>query len=322
MYYIDTRAELEEELFKRQSERSELAEKIDAFAQEKYGIANFTAISKNSLNLPENRTYGILCRQIATARIEEVAYLAASRFLNMTPVNFTLVGDVFNSRNIDKVHLVKVRAITGHSKLGQPIVCIQTLAKPSAVEGLILSEIRLGGVSLPDYHLNLRKKTFGALLPPTRDIGTLLFNLYLRASRNRPSFVFEAKDAKSVKTPTESADLKNARPPAAWYYPLYLANFVLGNLVLYETYENEKGGVPKIRKDFRAAMDNVFDAVGTYPLVVKIPPLDDEMLSVNEALYGTQWLNKIKIPENFSGDTVSLFRLIARQAIAIRNNGS
>jgi hypothetical protein len=322
MYYVRKKEGLEEELSSRQSEKAEYASRIDAFAQKEFGIADFTEISKNGLNLRDGQRYGVLCRQVATARIEEVAYLAASRYLNLAPVNFTLTGDVFNSRNIDKVHLVKLRLITGHSENGKPIVCVRTLAKPSDVEGLILNKILLGKVALPEYHFSLRQKTFSACLPPTRDVGNLLFSLYLKAAKNPPSFVFVTDGARSVKKETCASNLETARPPAFWYYPLYLANFVLGNLVLYETYENKRGGVPKIREDFRAAMDRVKDAVGIYPLVVQIPPLDETMLSINEALYGGGWLDKIVIPENFSGDTVSLFELAAKQAIAIRKNGS
>lgn len=321
-YYVSRIGELKEELADRRQHREKYASLIDAFAKKEYGIADFAKISRQSLNLPGGRNYGVLCRQVATSRIEEAAYFIASRYLDLKPVNFTLTGDVFNSRNIDKVHLVKVRLITGHSASGLPIVCVQTLAKPSAVEGLILERIRLGKTALPDYHRNLRQKTFLAGIPETRDIGTLLFNLYLKASTNRPPYVFVRDGDRSVKTATDGANLSCARPPAFWYYPLYLANFVSSNLVLFETYESQRGGVPKIKEDFKAAMDRVMDAAGIYPLVVKIPPLDETMLSINEALYGTDWPKKIVIPQNFSDDTVALFNLIANQVAAIKKSGA
>ncbi|GEM_PF-1131829 len=320
-YYISDRANLAAEIRARKPVKEKLAMRVNAFAKKEFGIKDFTGISEQNLYLSPNRVHGVLCRQVATARIEEICSTLACDHFGLSPVNFTFGTDAFSSRNADKVNLVKVRFAVSHAENGQPIIRIDKIADPRILESMVLREIVVSdGLRLPEYHQRLRTKTFGERCPATRDIGAL-FSLYLRRAKKRPPYVFEINGLRAQKKPLEEANLYASRPPASWYYPLYLANFIQGNLVLFETYENMNGDVHKIKEEFRSAMDMVMDATGVYPMVVQTPALNLEMMTVNTALFASDWRKNIVIPENFSGDTVSLFELIARQAIAIDKNG-
>lgn len=321
-YYFTDKKTLSAEILARKSDKTGLDKRIDMFAKKEFGISGFTEISEQNLILAPNRPHGILCRQVATARVEEICSFLSCKYLGLSPVNFTFGIDTFSTRNADKVNLVKVRFAVGHSKNGQPLIRVEKIADPQTLEGIILREIKVKeGISLPEYHRRLRSRTFGRSCPQTREIGAL-FSLYLRKAKKHPPWVFEANGSRTEKKSVGSANLYASRPPASWYYPLYLANFVSGNLVLFETYENKNGDVHKIKEEFRAAMDMIMDAIGIHPMVVETPALDLDMMLVNTALFESDWQRQIVIPENFSGDTVSLFRLIARQAIAIENNGN
>ena len=320
-YYITDKEALSAENEARHQDKADLNERVNKFAKKEFGISDFTGISEQNLLLAPNRPHGILCRQVATARIEEVCSFLSCKHLGLSPVNFTFGIDTFSTRNTDKVNLVKIRFAVGHSKNGQPLIRIKKIADPQNLEGTILREIMVDdGISLPEYHRRLRTRTFGRFCPQTREIGAL-FSLYLRKAKKHPPWVFEINGSRTEKKAANKANLHASRPPASWYYPLYLANFVSGNLVLFETYENKNGDVHKIKAEFRAAMDMIADAIGIYPMVVETPALNLDMMLVNTALFESGWQQQIIVPENFSGDTVSLFMLIARQAIAIKNNG-
>ena len=320
-YYITGKDELSAEIKSRLPLKKRLADLADKFAKKEFGISDFSEMSEQNLDLPTSRACGVLCRQVATARIEEVCSYVSCACLNLLPMNFTFGLDTFSTRNADKVNLVKVRYAVSHSKNGQPMIRVEKLADPKALEGMILREIMVDvGISLPEYHRRLRSRTFGQYCPPTREIGPL-FSLYLRKAKKHPPWVFEVDKFHMVKKAINEANLYASRPPASWYYPLYLANFISGNLVLFETYENKSGDVHKIKEDFRAAMDMIMDATGIYPMVVQTPPLDLDMMLINTALFESEWRSLISVPENFSCDTVELFSLVAKQAIAIGNNG-
>ena len=321
-YYVTDKEALSAEIQTRKADKTRLDEQINVFAKKEFGISDFTGISEQNLFLSPCRPHGILCRQVATARIEEICSFLSCGYLGLSPVNFTFGIDTFSTRNADKVNLVKIRFAAGHSKNGQPLIRVEKIADPQNLEGMILREIMVkDGISLPEYHRRLRSRTFGQSCPQTREIGAL-FSLYLRKAKKHPPWVFEINGLRTEKKAVSAANLYASRPPASWYYPLYLANFLSGNLVLFETYENKSGDVHKIKEEFRAAMDMIMDVIGIYPMVVETPALDLDMMLVNTALFESDWQRQIVIPENFSGDTVSLFRLIARQAIAIENNGS
>lgn len=321
-YYITDKETLVEELRSRIRDKSELAAAVNAFAEKEYGIRNYIEVTQQNLCLSPVRFYGALCRQVATARIEEICYSIACQYLGLSPVNLTFGIDTFSTRNTDKVNLVKNRLVVGHSKNGQPIIRVSKIANPQSLEGMILQEIVIdSGQRLLEYHQGLRIDAFGNRCPSIRDVGSI-FSLYLRMAKKRPLWVFEIKGRWTEKKPTENANLFASRPPASWYYPLYLANFALGNLVLFETYENKKGDVPKIKEEFEAAMDLIKDAIGVYPMVIQTPPLNPDMMLINTALLRSDWRGKIAIPENFCGDTLSLFSLIAHQAISVKHSDS
>lgn len=317
-YYITNSNDLAAEIKKREESANGIKLMIDMFADREYGIEKFSGIIENFFGLDRKKRYGILCRQVATIRVEEVCFYLACRKFMLDPVNFVFPGDAFSTRNSDKVHLIKVPWIAAHSEKGDPIIINVKYADFSKFEGLLLGNITLkeSELTLPEFHQRMREQVFSQECPPSRDIGEL-FKLYMAQASKKPAYVFQTEGKRSVKKPAETADLSNSRPPAEWYYILYLLNFMAGNMVLFETYENDRGDVPEIKKHFSRAMDAIREEVGLYPLVIKIPALTNEMMYCNISLFDPDWINRINIPDD-DREIVPLFEELARQVIGLQ----
>lgn len=307
----------------RKKNRAEIIEKIDKWVSSKWGILNFSSLLDDSLNLSTYHTYGALCRQVATARIEEVGFFMTCKSLGLKPLNLTYNEDAFNTNNRDKVHLIKLPFITGHSKNGDPIVRYKKITDfPRA--GKMLNKISIdgNGTNLPRYHHDLRIKTFGQDIPFEIDIGPT-FKKYLFFAISQPEYLYENVDGFRVKkTATDGYVLSRSNPPADWYYPLYLLGFMTGQLVLFETYENPKGDVCNIKTHFCEAMDMIKKEIGLYPLVAEIPPLQLSMMYINEALFEkTNWQEKL-FHSSLSGDgkIMDVFQNFADQVISLRKD--
>lgn len=321
MYYITKTTELANAIRERKERSEQISKRIDDWVYSEWGIPGFSdMMSTLSPSQDHDGTYGVLCRQLATVRIEEVSFYMTCQSLGLKPMNITYVDDVFNTRNKDKVHLIKLPWIKKHSKNGDPIVEYEKIARfPSA--GTVLSSISIdgNGTNLPKYHRNLRMATFGNDCPEEVDIGKA-FKVYLSAAENKPFYVYENIDGHEVKVPSAESSLIDARPPAEWYYPLYLLSFMTGNMVLFETYENPEGEVGKIREHFQHTMDIIMEGTGLYPLVVEIPPLKLPMMYINQAMIGRDWKSQILDPPQNGGKIINMFNDFASQAIALRKD--
>lgn len=320
-YYVTETSRLASEIESRLLRQTQIEEKIDEWVCSEWGIPQFSKTLNDFISLSSAGTYGVLCRQVATARVEEVSFYMTCKHLGLTPMNITYTGDVFNTRNKDKVHLIKLPIIKGHSKNGDPIVEYEKIVSfPTA--GRILSSISIdgNGTNLPKYHQNLRGEIFGSNCPNQIDIGKA-FREYLVSASNKPEYVYEDHNGQEVRKTVHEADLGNSRPPADWYYPLYLLTFATGKMVLFETYENPEGEVGKIREHFRKTMDMIKAGIGFYPLVAEIPPLKLPMMYINQALQGMEWESKLYQP-SFGGNCkiVDIFEDYANQTIALRSN--
>jgi len=307
----------------RKENSEEIIRRIDKWVSLKWGILNFSSLLDDSLNLSRYHTYGALCRQVATARIEEVGFSMTCKSLGLKPLDLTYNEDAFSTNNRDKVYLIKLPFITGHSKNGDPIVRYKKIVDfPQA--GKMLNKISIdgNGTNLPKYHHNLRIKTFGQDIPLEIDVGPT-FKKYLSFAINQPEYLYEDVDGFRVKkVVADGYVLSRSNPPADWYYPLYLLGFMTGQIILFETYENPKGDVCNIKTHFCRAMDMIKKEIGLYPLVVEIPPLQLSMMYINEALFGkTNWQEKLShLFLNEGGKIIDIFQNFADQVISLRKD--
>jgi hypothetical protein len=317
-YYVTKMNDLENQLKERQQQQSRLDKRIDDWVYSEWGIPDFTSMTSRFIPDVRDRACGVLCRQLATIRVEEISFYMTCKSLGLEPMNITYVEDVFNTRNKDKVHLIKLPWITGHSKNGAPIVKYERITEfPTA--GRVLNAISVdgNGTNLPQYHYNLRASAFNGNRPREGDISEA-FKAYLNVAENKPFYVYENIDGHEVRVPTAESSLDNARPPADWYYPLYLINFVSGRMVLFETYENPEGEVGKIREHFQHTMDIIKEGIGVYPLVVEVPPLKLPMMYINQAVLSRGWESRILAPPQNGGNIIDMFNDYASQTIALR----
>lgn len=322
MYYIRKTEDLAFELKARQEKREEIEKRIDSWVFAKWGISNFSSILGEVLPLNGDVPYGALCRQVATARIEEVSFFTTCKLLGLKPLDFTYNEDAFSTSNRDKVHLLKLPVITGHSKNGDPIVKYKKIVEFPKT-GKLLSKISVdgNGTNLPKYHHFLRLKTFGNDIPLEMGVSPV-FRRYLAGATNMPEYVYEDVDGiRMRKSCNEDYDLESVNPPADWYYPLYLLAFATGRMVLFETYENPEGLVCDIKEHFCHAMDMIKEAIGIYPLVVEIAPLKLPMMYISEVLIERcDWQQELVLPSKTNGMIIDTFQDIAMQAISLRKN--
>ncbi|MCK9578013.1 hypothetical protein M0R01_00790 [bacterium] len=321
-YYVQDSESLAKEIMVRQENREQIEKRINDWVISEWGIPNFTSIISDVLPLQSDVPYGALCRQVATARIEEVSFSMVCKLLGLKSLDLTYNEDAFSTSNRDKVHLLKLPVIIGHSKSGQPIVKYQKIVDFPQT-GKLLNRISIdgNGTNLPKYHRSLRIQTFGNDIPSEYDIGPV-FKRYLSEATNMPDYVYEDVDGIRIKkSSADDYDLSKSNPPADWYYPLYLLAFATGRMVLFETYENPEGLVCDIKEHFCHAMDMIRDAIGIYPLVAEIAPLKLPMMYINQALIErNDWQQELVLPSKKQGKIVDLFQDLADQAISLRKN--
>ena len=194
--------------------------------------------------------------------------------------------DAYSPENHDKRCRVRIPWLW-HSKKGNMVVDGAYIASEpvSKIERKILGKIKTtSGLLLPHFHAMMRVAVFGHS-NPTLDVSLLHAESLKRATR-RPEMIYRDIRGYDRIGAIDSMDesLECYRPPASWYYPLYLSWFLNGSMVLLETYENPDGGVPEAKKLFEQTMFTVQSATGFLPLVVEIPPLTPEMLYCNRHL--------------------------------------
>ncbi|MES2225915.1 MAG: hypothetical protein V4480_03870 [Patescibacteria group bacterium] len=183
------------------------------------------------------------------------------------------------------------------------------------LDGIICED----GVTLPDYHHELRQKA--GMCGPVGDVSR--FHTYmLEQARNLPEFVYRINGRSEVRhvLGLDRAILERDRPPSFWYYPYYLSWFMDGTLVMFETYDNPLGGVAQAKDMFERVVRELYEGIGFLPLVVKIPPLSKDMLWCNRHFLehgddGTLAQAAARLPY---GDTVQCFQSIAETVISFR----
>lgn len=189
---------------------------------------------------------------------------------------------------------------------------------PDILERRIMSGIPTSaGMLLPQYHESVRDRAF-ASQNPAMDVSALHARLFWKSTKKPPT-VFVNRRGYDTSVESDIVEkIDCVRPPAHWYYPLYLSWFLDGSMVLLETYENTESEVPEAKKMFKRTMDFIQQETGWKPLVLEIPPLSKEMLFCNRHLLesglGVQTItDSIR---DIGDNTLALCQKIAGEVIA------
>jgi hypothetical protein len=263
----------------------------------------------------------VLARQIASACIEDIAFNLGAKRLGLTPLTATFVRDAFDARNHDKYHRVRIPWIE-YSRSNVRSIKHEQISRENVPDltAIPLEHIRcLDGKKLPAHHRDLRAATrLSGLLTDVSGMHVAM----LKSADRKPTHVYRstrqghAEKRLPLEKGFELADYD--RPPASWYYPYYLSWFVDGSAVLFETYDNPIAQVSEAKRLFEACLLKVTEGTGFTPLIVKIPPLSNDMLWCNRHLL---WDNdgipslEQEAERLCMRDTVTFFRAIAESAI-------
>lgn len=279
MYYIESFEELKEAVKIRKERKEEIQIKVDGWAQKVYGLENFSLITKEYLGQSisaNGDVVAFLARQLTSIAMEDIAFYIVCSGLGLKSDTWHLLIDSFSTQNADKVARIKIPWIH-YAKSGA--LCLSYERITAIKELNRLDGVALGGIKTNDgrlisqYHADLRKKVF----PEDHFCGDVsgLHLKYLELASIKPY-------GKAFPINWPEVYPKQHRPAAEWYYPLYLCWFLDGAIALFETYDNPKGSVFEIKRTFEQTMDTIYRATGVYPLVVKIPPLSNDMLYHNK----------------------------------------
>ena len=280
MYYIKDVKELKEAVEIRKGKKEEIQTKVDAWAQKVYGIENFSLITKEYLQSKSANgdVVAFLARQLTSIAIEDIAFYIVCSGLGLKSTTWHLLIDSFSTQNADKVARIKIPWIH-YAKSGALCLSYERITPQPLgnLEGLALGGIQTkDGRLISEHHADLRKKVF----PKDHFCGDVsgLHLKYLELASVKPY-------GKALPINWPEIYPKQHRPTAEWYYPLYLCWFLDGTMALFETYDNPKGSVFEIKRTFEQTMDIIYRATGVYPLVVKIPPLSNDMLYHNKHIF-------------------------------------
>lgn len=305
--YVEERKDLGTEIKTRTLMQQEICLSIDNWISSEYGILNFSKTLREYFKLEKGKVHGALCRQIATSRIEVIAFDKTARHLGFSPISITFEEDSWNTTNQEKISLLKMPVIIGYDKKGNPIIQYEKIIDfPKS--GTVLKSILIEKETLPRYHRRIREN----IIPEHQDINIgNFFNYCLKNSVKKPEYVYEDQEGLAIKKLTCDADLSKSRPPAEWYYPLYLAMFCSGEMVLFETYENSSKEIEKIKNTFLEAVNKIKDNCGVYPLVIKIP-------TSKELLFYPKNIQLQRINTPLSDNCEEIFKCFADQIISMK----
>jgi len=282
-FYIHTLSELE------CAKNPDVSIALNDYLASQFGIKVFSALVTRHFPNAERAPIALLPRQILTPCIESISTVLLCEILGLNPLLGGFTTDTFHHASVDKSAALKTKEIQwrrtrdGNILLDQQTV--QLTSEPLAsLSGRVIDSIKTkSGESLVDYHLdNLR----GIIGPSsTTDCWAFFYDCLITAER-KPEFCFvRTSEDRVVRKPTleidfETAEPRDIRPPASWYYPIMFSLFV-DKMILLETYENPRGSVSEARNLFQLTSQEILKATGHRPRVIEIPPLSKEMLFLN-----------------------------------------
>ncbi|MBP6854973.1 MAG: hypothetical protein KBD26_01635 [Candidatus Pacebacteria bacterium] len=321
--YITKLEALRPAIDERLARRDEIHKSINSWIEKSYGIKDFIEITRNYFKLEDGKTYLTLCRQIPSVRTEDLACNIGAGVLGYPILSLPFLDDTFSPNNHEKRSYLNFKwADYGRKKnlyvYGERIVDGSIMDYSGMPLSMIKTSSHIPGETLPEFHFGLRAKVFGEN-DTLIDVSNL-DRIYVRASINKPEYVFSIENSLSKKKHISEIDIEdiNYRPISEWYYPLYLSWFLDGSMVLLETYDNELSQVSEAKKLFEHTVDLIENGTGLRPLVLKVPPLDDKMLYMPKHVINCpSAINDISalFLKRNTGDSVSFFSDIADAVI-------
>ncbi|HEY0907999.1 MAG TPA: hypothetical protein VGE35_01480 [Candidatus Paceibacterota bacterium] len=323
MHYITSKSQLHSELSIRASKRAQIRASVSSFIQSQYGIDDvFARIDAFFEPVRKDRPLAVLARQVASVCAEDISFTIGAESLGLQPITIPFGRDAYTSKNHDKLHRVKMPWISWNEKSEMAIEYEKATRVPgSDIEGMPLDRIPIAfSGDLVSYHSDLREQVTGER--PPLDVS-LLYTDMLRVARKKPPFVYREKGGGETKASVGAEGiLDRDRPPASWYYVLYLSWFIDGTYVLFETYDNPLSEVVHAKSLFEDTVGKIITGTGFSPLVVKVPHLSMDMLYCNKHILSDGKAAMAKLSASAlaldTNDTVAFFRKIADQVIAYR----
>jgi hypothetical protein len=174
----------------------------------------------------------VLFRNVASPTIEFELFLEQAKKINLKPLALEYTNDKFSTHNNEKLHLLKISTIIGHSKNSTPITTHQEIAQITANDTKRFSEITTySGESLVDFHHKLMSA-----------YGTDVFDM--------------------------SEWIQNNGEIAKEYYKKFFA-LSLCHMVLFETFTGTRSEYEFAEKIVLPAYKYVKEKFGTAPLIVQ-----------------------------------------------------
>ena len=273
---------LRQEVESRTEKKPEINSRMDEICWNEFGISDFSQKVENLLPAGD-LIHFCLSRQVPNINVEHLGMELLIRWLYkngipavLSPLSF--VEDVYSARNPYKASLVKV-PIYKIARNGCP--CCQNLSlvanfPGSGMEGMAISKISAkDGSSIPEFHSEWRRLVLGDS-GIAADISNFFRQCLLECLENdgkiKPKFIFQrGEDGKEEKIALNRFRLNgnrgNVRPPADWYYLIYLMLFLDGSRALLSTV----GDDAKVDSWFQESIRGIKDNVSLEPLIVDIP---------------------------------------------------
>lgn len=267
--------QLRQEIKERKKNQKGILQAIDDYCRDAYGVPNFSEIIQEKF--PDNSRFGLcLARQIPNANIEHLAHVIVADWVSKNgipsqavPMAFT--RDCFSGRNPLKKSYVQIPFL----KRGRKGLCslVQEIVHPEqrgSLDGMILHAIKTTeNTPITEYHLELRRQAgLEEVEVDLSDFFLQCLDYCLAGNGKKPEFVFVEEGEKEKRMSTKKLNgHKICRPPADWFYDLYLMLFVDGQRALLSTVDDDDN----VSGWFRKAIQKIEKITGFLPLIIDTP---------------------------------------------------
>lgn len=194
--------------------------------------------------LSESEPFAALIRHVATARMEDVEFVAEMTRIGLSPIWVEYTQDLFTSRNPDKNALWKMFIFKGQSKKGNDRTArFRVIHDPCSWEHKQICDlVTPWGESLVEFHHRLRYEVF----PPH------IAERFIDAS----------------------CWLKRHGGKASLYYRAYLSLFMTHGILCedFEEFPDQPANYPEFRENvFLPNWEWVVEKFGMSPIIVRLP---------------------------------------------------
>lgn len=307
------------EVHERRARRTEIHRAINRCAERHRGIRDFADRADRWMPPGEELTL-FLARQLATVSLENVGAERLTEWMALQmPVCVQTVEFVHDTwaANAHKRSLIALPVITHVRDDG--LTSIRSVRVVERAERLRLSRTPLlssinaalrreqWGVAfegrLPDLHRTLRRAA-GLTNGTDYDISDF-WHQCVRATTKPPEWVFVATNGTAERKPYLPTFFDGyVRPPASWYYLLYLCLFLTGDRALLATTIEEDD--ESIRTLFTESIALLEREIGVTPLIVWMPhtsrrlrrptgaPLD--FTEIHPGVFRPGWWDRLPLP--------------------------